>query len=190
MDLVHDSYPSFFNVSSFNFQIFSFPSSRIYSVIINKLKSIKTFYVSNCLKGFFLVWTFDVIDCFKGLGLNVSDCFKGLRGWGRHGRLVVAFTTTCAISAYQSCEFKSHSWRGVVDTTLCNIVCQWLAAGGGFLRVPRFPPPIKWPPCYNWNIVESGIKHHNPNPHGLDFEPFVFLTVSMRLVRWWLKVLS
>ena len=21
------------------------------------------------------------------------------------------------------------------------------------------------PPQYNWNIVESGIKHHNPNPH-------------------------
>ena len=26
---------------------------------------------------------------------------------------------------------------------------------GGFLRVPRFPPR------YNWNIAESGIKHHN-----------------------------
>ena len=30
-----------------------------------------------------------------------------------------------------------------------------------FLRVLRFPPPIK---RYNWNIVESGVKHHNPNP--------------------------
>jgi hypothetical protein len=27
---------------------------------------------------------------------------------------------------------------------------------GGFLRVLMFPPPI--------NIVESGVKHHNPNP--------------------------
>jgi hypothetical protein len=35
----------------------------------------------------------------------------------------------------------------------------------GFLRVLRFPPPIK-PQRYNWNIVESGIKHHTPNtPH-------------------------
>jgi hypothetical protein len=35
---------------------------------------------------------------------------------------------------------------------------------GGFLRVFQFPPPIKknWPPRYNWNIVESGIKHHSP----------------------------
>jgi hypothetical protein len=31
---------------------------------------------------------------------------------------------------------------------------------GGFLQ---FPPPLKWPPRYNWNIVESGVKHHEPN---------------------------
>jgi len=30
---------------------------------------------------------------------------------------------------------------------------------GGLLR---FPTPIKRPPRYNWNIVESGVKHHNP----------------------------
>ena len=29
------------------------------------------------------------------------------------------------------------------DTTLCDKVCQWLATGCGFLRVLRFPPPIK-----------------------------------------------
>ena len=31
-----------------------------------------------------------------------------------------------------------RSWRGVLDTTLCDNVCQWLAAGdGGF--VPSTP---------------------------------------------------
>jgi hypothetical protein len=30
-------------------------------------------------------------------------------------------------------------------------------------RVFRFPPLIKLTPQYKWNIVESGIKHHNPN---------------------------
>jgi hypothetical protein len=36
---------------------------------------------------------------------------------------------------------------------------------GGFLRVLRFPPPIKLTAVrYNWNIVESGVKHYNPNP--------------------------
>jgi hypothetical protein len=34
---------------------------------------------------------------------------------------------------------------------------------GGFLR---FPPPIKLTATiYNWNIVVSGVKHHNPNPY-------------------------
>ena len=40
----------------------------------------------------------------------------------------------CAISAYRhwSCEFESRSWRGVLDTTLCDKVCQWLATGWWF----------------------------------------------------------
>ena len=27
----------------------------------------------------------------------------------------------------------------------------------------------KWSPRYNWNIVESGVKHHNPNPLQKDY---------------------
>ena len=40
--------------------------------------------------------------------------------------MVVGFTTTRAISVYHhsSCEFVSHSWRGVLDTTVCETVCQ------------------------------------------------------------------
>jgi hypothetical protein len=34
---------------------------------------------------------------------------------------------------------------------------------GSFLRVLRFPPPIKLTPQYNWNIVESEVKHHKLN---------------------------
>ena len=33
---------------------------------------------------------------------------------------------------------------------------------GGFLWALRLPPPINWPPRYNWNIAGSGVKHHNP----------------------------
>ena len=45
---------------------------------------------------------------------------------GRRDRMVVGFTTTCAISAYHalSCEFEPHSWRGVPVTTLCDQVYQ------------------------------------------------------------------
>ena len=35
-----------------------------------------------------------------------------------------------------------------------------------------------WPPWYNWNYVQSGVKHHNPNPSIVDG--------NMRLVLIWL----
>jgi len=42
--------------------------------------------------------------------------------WGRRGRvrMVGGFTTTCATSF----EFELRSWRGVLDTVLCDKVCQ------------------------------------------------------------------
>jgi hypothetical protein len=47
---------------------------------------------------------------------------------GRRGRMIVGIITIDTISAYHhySCEFESRSWRGVLDTTLCNKVCQWV----------------------------------------------------------------
>jgi hypothetical protein len=54
-----------------------------------------------------------------------------IRGRRSSDRLVVGFKTTCAISVYHrySCEFESRSWWGVIDTTLCEKVWQWLATG-------------------------------------------------------------
>jgi hypothetical protein len=48
--------------------------------------------------------------------------------------MVVGFTTTCAISAYHhwSCEFEPRLWRVVLNTTLCDKVCQWLGTGPWF----------------------------------------------------------
>ena len=55
--------------------------------------------------------------------------------WCRRGcdRMVVGFTT-CAISAdhHYSCELEFRSWRDILDTTLCDTVCQWLAVGRWF----------------------------------------------------------
>jgi hypothetical protein len=58
------------------------------------------------------------------------------------GSMVVGFTSTCAIGAYYhwSCEFEPCSWRGVLDTTLCD---KELRQVSGFFWVLRFPPPIK-----------------------------------------------
>ena len=52
--------------------------------------------------------------------------------------------------------------RGVLDTTLCDKVCLWLSTGRWFS--PGTPHQQNWQPRYNWNIVESGVKHHNSNP--------------------------
>ena len=38
------------------------------------------------------------------------------------------------------------SWQSVVFSGYTGFLHQW-----------------NWPPRYNWNIVESGIKHHKPN---------------------------
>ena len=47
--------------------------------------------------------------------------------------MVVEFTTTCATIPYHhlSCEFEPHSCQDVLDKTLCDKVCQWLATGLG-----------------------------------------------------------
>jgi len=39
--------------------------------------------------------------------------------------MIVGYTTTYAINAnhHNGCEFESLSWRGVLDTTLCDNVC-------------------------------------------------------------------
>ena len=41
------------------------------------------------------------------------------------------------ISAYHywSCEFEPRSWLSVLDTTLCDKVCQWLVTGRWFSTV-------------------------------------------------------
>jgi hypothetical protein len=41
------------------------------------------------------------------------------------------FVHFCAYH-HESCEFESCSWRGVLDTTLCDKVCHWLVTGRWF----------------------------------------------------------
>ena len=57
-----------------------------------------------------------------------------IRGNRGHDHNVDGFTTTYAICAYQHyiCEFEPCSWRGVLDTTLCDKVCQRLVTGRWF----------------------------------------------------------
>ena len=52
----------------------------------------------------------------------------------------VRFTVSYAISTYhhRRCEFEPWSGRGLFDTTLCNIVLQWLGADRWSFRVLQF----------------------------------------------------
>ena len=58
------------------------------------------------------------------VALESTQTLNGAMG-GRD-RMVVGLATTYAISFYHHlrCEFESHSWRAVLDTTLCDKVCQ------------------------------------------------------------------
>jgi hypothetical protein len=49
-----------------------------------------------------------------------------MRGRRGRDRMLVGFTTICAVSSYnhQSGDFEPRSWREVLDTTLCEQVCQ------------------------------------------------------------------
>ena len=64
---------------------------------------------------------------------------------GSRDRMVVEFTTTCAISAYHhySCEFEHRS--GEVYSIQHYVIkfVSYLRQVGGFLQVLPFPPPIK-----------------------------------------------
>ena len=72
-----------------------------------------------------------------------NSCYSILRGRRDHDRMVVVFTTTYAISAYHHwcCEIESRSGRGVQYYAIKFV--SDLRDVGGFLRVLRFPPPIK-----------------------------------------------
>ena len=57
---------------------------------------------------------------------RTTVCTEDKRGYRYRERIVVGFTTTYAISAYhhERYEFESCLWRAVLDTALCDKVCQ------------------------------------------------------------------
>ena len=77
------------------------------------------------------IWQKHIAQCLA----VITHIYRGRRG---RDRLVVEFTITYAISAYHHwcCEFESRSGRGVLDTTLCDKVCQWLWTGRWFSPGP------------------------------------------------------
>ena len=105
--------------------------------IPNVLKRYCQRYNFDCNAKVFL-FLFSLLFCF----IN----FKENRGRRGRDRMVVGFTTTYAINAYHHwcCELETWSGRGV-QHYMIKFVCD-LRQVDGFLRVLRFPPPIKLNP--------------------------------------------
>ena len=57
------------------------------------------------------------------------------RGRRSSYRMVVGFTTTYTVSAYYHRSYECEPRSGVLDTTLCDRVCQLLATGQRFSPV-------------------------------------------------------
>jgi hypothetical protein len=74
------------------------------------------------------------MSCYgRQIGIRNQSLIKTLRQEGpSYGSCIYSYT--CAISVYhpQRYEFEPRSWQGVLDTTLCDKVCQWLATDQWF----------------------------------------------------------
>jgi hypothetical protein len=93
------------------------------------------------------------------------------------GRMVVEFTTACAIVAYHylSCECEPHSWRGVLDKALCDTVLSVTCDRSvDFSRYSNFRHKSS-----NWNIFENGAKHLTSNGHMMD-QKFVHVVHNIK----------
>ena len=104
-----------------------------------------------------LFFNYSLIFLFVTTMYQFNTFFTILYG-GHCGRdlMVVGFTTTYAISAYihWSCEFESHSIEVYsIQHYVINFVSD-LRQVCGFLQALWFPPQ------YNWNVIEIGVKHH------------------------------
>ena len=91
--------------------------------------------------------------------------------------MVVEITTTCAIVAYRhlNCEFEPHSWRGVLDKTLCDesfsVTCDRSVDFSGYSNFRH--------KSSNRNIFESGVKHLTSNGQMMD-QKFVYVVHNIK----------
>ena len=97
--------------------------------------------VSSTYSLFVYIWSFGVdLNKIEFICMSLKTYIRGCLG---RDLMVVALTTTCAISAHQHryCELESRPGRGV-QRYVIKFVSD-LRQVGGVLRVLRFPPQIK-----------------------------------------------
>ena len=78
----------------------------------------------------------------RSIDLILPNKNKGLTWSWLYGSWIYNYLCNQCLSPLTLWVWTSLRW-GVLDTTLCDKVCQWFAAGQWFLWVLQFPPPIK-----------------------------------------------
>jgi hypothetical protein len=62
----------------------------------------------------------------------MHSCYKYIIKLSKQYCIHQSSTRNLTPHPHKSCQFESCSWRSVLDTTLCDKVCQWLVAGQWF----------------------------------------------------------
>jgi hypothetical protein len=98
----------------------------------------------------------------------------------------VHYTNVCKtnIDCWSTPSGHSCSLPGVLDTTLRDQFCQWLAAFRWiFFGYPVFLHQLNWSPRYNWNIVENGVNQPNINYYAIIFW---IMRIKIFIITYWL----
>jgi hypothetical protein len=100
-------------------------------------------------------------DCLIHGTIFLTNTLKGLSWPWSHDSWIYNYLCNQCLSPLMLLVLESRSGRGVQHYVIKFVsdsrkVC-------GFLRLSGFLQQKKWRPQYNWNIVESGIKHNQTN---------------------------
>ena len=151
-------------------------------VVCQTVVHIVLFLSGNLLPSISPKWQYLVISFFLA---SFNPCTQNVHLFFCNANICRYFYSLDEISYWPSWSWSSGSWiftyicnqcissltlwiwillmRDVLDTTLCDKVCQWLAAGRWFSPGTTVPPPIRLTVSrYNWNIIESVVIHHKP----------------------------
>jgi hypothetical protein len=80
------------------------------------------------------IWRYSLIHTFKWLKPTTEDVTQGLLWSWSYGSWICNYLCNQCLYHW-NCEFEPCSWQSVLDTILCDKVCQWLATGRWFTPV-------------------------------------------------------
>jgi hypothetical protein len=123
-----------------------------------------------------LLFTFHFKFYFSGKVMVFNTTFNNISVILWQSVLLVE-ETGVPIEDHWNCEFESCSWRDLLNTTLCDKVCQWLAAGWWFSPGTPTSSTNKTDRHNITEILLSDIKHHNPNLAQVLVTIFAFLEI-------------